>query len=280
MVKIYSTSYRRPDFIELQHKYLTKHCTDDFKLIIINNGENAEMEQLISETCSKLGIETINVEKDHRFPSMSHYVAMNHALNNYIKKDKDWDIAVIMDSDIFPFKSFSFKDILGDYQIGGMYQQRRDTEIEYLCAIFALFNNTLDITELDFSWSEFADTGGRTNDFLKKYNITPNWLDHTAAIDIETEHIFQNNNGQLPYKREYRCQFIAGCLFHYYRGGNWDGMPENYHEDKTKFVNHFLEHPEEYNLNLNQYVHYNKAHSEKGWNAVDHSYNGYKFVNK
>ena len=57
-------------------------------------------------------------------------------------------------------------------------------------------------------------------------------------------------------------------------------MPENYHEDKTKFVNHFLEHPEEYNLNLNQYVHYNKAHSEKGWNAVDHSYNGYKFVNK
>ena len=52
--------------------------------------KHAEMEQLISETCSKLGIETINVEKDHRFPSMSHYVAMNHALNNYIKKDKDW----------------------------------------------------------------------------------------------------------------------------------------------------------------------------------------------
>ena len=44
---------------------------------------------------------------------------------------------------------------------------------------------------------------------------------------------------------------------HYYRGGNWDGMPENYHEDKTKFVNQLLEHPEEYNLNLNQYVHYN-----------------------
>ena len=41
-----------------------------------------------------------------------------------------------------------------------------------------------------------------------------------------------------------------------------------------------LEHPEEYNLNLDQYVHYPKAHSEKGWNAIDHLYNGYKFIIK
>jgi hypothetical protein len=280
MIKIYSTSYRRPDFIELQHKYLTKYCTDDFKLIIINNGENDEMDDLISKMCLNLGIGMINIEKNHLFPSMSHFVAMNQALNNYIKKDKDWEIAVVMDSDIFPFKQFSFKDILGNFQIGGMYQQRRDTEVEYLCAIFTLFNNTLDITNLDFSGKDGVDTGGKTDDFLKQYNITPNWINHTAAIDIETDYIFQNNNGLYPYKKEYRCQFIADCLFHYYRGGNWDNMPENYHEDKSKFLNYFLEHPEEYNLNLNQYVHYPKAHSEKGWNAIDHSYHGYKFITK
>jgi hypothetical protein len=259
---------------------MNKYCTDDFKLIIINNGETTEMETIIHQTCISLGLECIKVLKDHAYPSKSHFTAMNYVLNEYVKKDKNWDIAVIMDSDIFPFKKFSFKDIMDSYDIAGMYQQRYDTEIEYLCAIFAMFSNKIDITELDFAWTDKADTGGKTNDFLKKYNIKPKWIDHTAAIDIESDYIFQNNSVEFPYKKEYRSQFIAGCLFHYYRGGNWDGMPENYHSEKTKFLNAFLSNSEMYNLKLDGRVHYDKAHSEKGWNAVDHNYNGYKFIQK
>lgn len=278
MINVYSTAFTRPDFIELQYEYFHKYCTDDFKLIIINNGKTLEIENTIHDTCMRLNIEVINIEKNHEFPSMSHFTAMNQILTNYIKPQKDWEISVIMDSDIFPFKKFSFKNILGNFQIGGMYQQRRNLEIEYLCAIFLLFNNQLDITELDFSWKDGADTGGKTDDFLKKYNITPNWISHTAAIDIETDYIFQTNSKLFPYKPEYRCQIIAGCFFHYYRGGNWDNMPENYHIHKTKFLKHFLENVDEYNLNLDSNVHYSKAHAEKGWNGNDHTYNGYEFI--
>lgn len=280
MIKIYSTVFSNTEFIKLQYKYLTKYCTDEFKLIVINNGKTPELESSINNTCLLLNVEQLHIEKNHSFPSMSHSFAMNQVLNNHIKVQKDWEIAVIMDSDIFPFKPFSFKEILGNHQIGGIYQQRKNLEIEYLSTIFLLFNNRLDITDLDVSLANHADTGGKTDEFLKNKNIIPNWIDHTAAIDIESDYIFRNNNNKFPYIREYRSQFIAGCLFHYYRGGNWDNMTNKYHENKIQFLNYFLENLELYNLNLDTAVHYNKAHAEKGWNGVDHSYNDYRFINK
>jgi hypothetical protein len=194
------------------------------------------------------------------------------------KNDKNFEVIVIMYSDVFPYKDFSFKNILEDNLAAGLYQQRQDTQIEYLCPIFTLISNKANISDIDFSWKSYTDTGGMTDDWIKKYNINPKWVKHTAAIDIETDYIFPNTHPEFPYKKEYRSQFIEDTFIHYYRGCNWDEQRPEYHDGKFQFVKHFLENTNEYGMNLDDKVHYDKAHAEKGWEGNDFNYHGYKFI--
>jgi hypothetical protein len=145
----------------------------------------------------------------------------------------------------------------------------------------SIISNDLDLSDLDFRCTEpiTTDTGGRTNNFIKKHSLTPKWLKHTAPIDIETDCIFTNNkNTSYPYKPSYQSHIIEDCLFHYCRGDNWDNQKEEYHAEKYKFTLYFLDNFEEYSLNLDDTVHYEKAYAEKNWNGVEH-YTGYNFHN-
>ena len=279
MVKIYVTVFSRPEFIQIQYNQLKKYCRDDFEYIVINNSKNDEIDAEIVNITTENSIRTISVVKDHKIPNVSHFNALNTAFNVDVKNKNDNDLIVVMDSDVFPFKSFSFKNIIGDSEVGGIYQQRQNTEIEYLCPIFTILTNKVDLSDIDFSWKVYTDCGGSTDNFIKSHNLTPKWVDHTAAIDIETGYIFVNNNKvNFPYKKEYRSQFIAGSFFHYYRGCNWDEQQPSYHEDKFNFLKYFLENTQEYVLNLDPIVHYDKAHAEKGWEGKDHNYKNYRYI--
>lgn len=277
-VKLYITFYSKPEFIELQYKQLIKHCNDDFEYIIINNSKDEENDLAIKKFAGDNKIEVIPVDKNHSIANASHFVALNSAFNQKAKHDENFEIIVVMDSDVFPYKDFTFKSILEDNLAAGIYQQRQDTQIEYLCAIFTLISNKANISDIDFSWKTYTDTGGMTDDWIKKHNITPKWVKHTAAIDIETDYIFPTPHTEFPYKQEYRSQFIEDTFIHYYRGCNWDEQNPEYHNNKFQFVKYFLENVKEYDLNLDSKVHYDKAHAEKGWEGNDFNYHGYKFI--
>lgn len=279
MVKIYTVAYSKPEFITLQYAQLKKHCKDDFELIIINNAKDDVIDKEISEICKIYNLQMISSPRDHKIANVSHFTAINFALDNYAKKDNNVDITVIIDNDVFPFKDFTFNNLLGNSEVGAVYQQRQDETIEYLHPIFSMISNKVDMSTLDYTWKTYTDCGGRTDDFIKQFNLKPNWIKHTAAIDIETDYIFtQNNQVQFPYKKEYRSQIIGGCMFHYYRGDNWDEQRPEYHTEKFKFLLYFLNNWEKYGLNLDDRVHYEKAHAEKGWEGKDFNYRNYRFV--
>ena len=277
-IKLYITFYSKPEFIELQYKQLIKHCKDNFEYIIINNSKDETNDIAIKKFAGENKIEIIPINKDHSVANASHFIALNSSFNQKAKHDKNFEVIVIMDSDVFPYKDFSFKNILEDNLAAGLYQQRQDTQIEYLCPIFTLISNKANISDIDFSWKSYTDTGGMTDDWIKKYNINPKWVKHTAAIDIETDYIFPNTHPEFPYKKEYRSQFIEDTFIHYYRGCNWDEQRPEYHDGKFQFVKHFLENTNEYGMNLDDKVHYDKAHAEKGWEGNDFNYHGYKFI--
>ena len=278
MIKIYSTVYIKPNFIELQYEQLKKYCKDDFKFIIINNGVDANTFQEIMNMCEKHNLTYLNVLSKRKnipeYSSNSHSVALEYTLVNYIKKDTDIvDINVIMDSDIFAYKEFSFIDIMNDNKLAGIYQERYGHT--YIAAIFMLFDGNLDLSNFSFH-SGIGDTGAAVQTLMKDFNIIPEWINHTAAIDIESEYIFPVKT-KYPYMDKYKCQFIADAFIHYYRGSNWDNNDISYHKEKLEFIKYFLNNNKEYNINLDGNVNYPFAHAEKSYNGIDYNYNNYKY---
>ena len=274
MINIYTVHYIKPEFIELQVRLFKKFCLDDYCLNIINNGY-LDMELKISEISKDLGVNCISLpeKSPHQFQSHSHAFALEHVIQNIIKKDNSSDVTVIIDSDVFPFKEFSFIEILNGKLIGGMYQQRDD--YEYVSSIITIFKNDIDLKH--FTIHGMADTGSGTNLLIKKYGCE--FIKHTAAIDIESDYVFRDNKQLYPYDSKYRCQFIHDCFIHYYRGSNWAESDLNYHKTKYEFVKFFIDNYKLYYLNLDENVCYDKAQSNKGYNGSDHNYKNYKYIN-
>lgn len=281
-VIVYTTHYIKPEFIKLQYEQFKKYCKDNYELVIVNNGKDSELEDQIRETALSLGLRCIDFEKRKDVPlfsSQHHTVCLENLLKNYIKKDDPQNLTVITDNDVFPFKSFSFLEIINGKKVGGMYQQRNyhGIEHEYVASIFMMFQNDVDMTDFSFH-NGIGDTGCGTFTLLKKYETE--FVKHTAAIDTEKDYIFTKNDNQFPYLEKYRCQFIHDCFIHYYRGSNWSESDPNYHEEKMNFLLSFLNDKDSYGINLDSKVCYGTAHSDKGYNGVDHSYRNYKFVTK
>jgi hypothetical protein len=281
-VAVYTTHYMKPEFIALQKKQFEKYCRDDYELVILNNGKDPEMSRIISDTSRQLDLRCIEFNRPSDIPSFcshSHIVCLDNLLANHLKKEHNDNLTVIMDNDVFPFKDFSFFDILNGKKVGGMYQQRNynGVEHEYLAAILTMFYNNIDMTDFVFH-AGVGDTGAGTRVLLKRYETE--FVKHTAAVDIEKDCIFTRNKDPHPYESRYRSQFLHDCFIHYYRGSNWSESCEKYHADKMKFLLSFLDDDDRYGLNLDEKVCYEFAHSNKGYNGVDHAYRNYRFVQK
>lgn len=201
-IKIYTVAYIKPEFIDAQIEGFRKYCTDDFELIIINNGIDEKVRNQIIEKCTLHTLTYINVIKPtipYEYCSSSHMDALEYALNTVIKTDIT-DINVIIDNDVFAYKEFSFKKLLNGNKLAGMYQQRN--KHDYISAIFLILDGKLDLSNFTFH-SGYGDTGAAVQSLMSKYNIIPEYVNHTGQIDIETDYIFRNNI-KVPYERIFR----------------------------------------------------------------------------
>lgn len=279
MVKVYSVHYIKPEFIFLQYNQLKKYCSDVYELIIVNNGKDNQSISSIDSKCNDLGITCLRFDNSgtrNLNPSLSHGAALSWLIHSVIPKDDKNTLTVIIDSDVFAFKRFSFIDIMNGKRVAGIYQQRFNRSIEYLTPIFTAFYNDIDISKVSSYYpGRGADTGVYTDVLLKLYDVE--FVKHTADIDIETEYIFRNNNVKYKYLKEFRCQFIHDCFIHYYRGSNWAGEGEAFHKTKLDFLLAFLDNPDEYNIVLDDKVCYSTSRTDKHFDGTEHNYRNYRF---
>ena len=141
MIKIYTYSHNRPDFIEPQYNSIKKHIKDDFEFIVFNNERNGgdpgsgykpERIDEIYDVCKKLNIKCIRVELDpelqfingyKQFEGDSYVSGGSHACaysfswgwKYYISQDDS--ISMIIDSDMFFIKDISIQSLLEDYNL-------------------------------------------------------------------------------------------------------------------------------------------------------------------
>ena len=141
MIKIYTYSHNRPDFIEPQFNSIKKYVKDDFEFIVFNNERNGgdpgsgyEPERIaeIYRVCEKLNIKCIRVELDpelqfingyQQFEGDSYVNGGSHACaysyswgwKHYVSKDDG--ISMIIDSDMFFIKDVSIEKLLGDHNL-------------------------------------------------------------------------------------------------------------------------------------------------------------------
>lgn len=253
MVSIYTTHYNKPEFIKLQYEYLKKWCTDDFEYVVINNGIDEYTAERISNECINIKEIKINQKNRQNYCSYDHIKCLEIIYKEHIAKDTHSDIRVVMDSDIFPFKEFSFYDIIQNYDMCGLYY---DAGHEYCSAIFTAYSKNVNLQGFEICGG-FGDSGSGTKNLINKYKNK--WIKHTAPIrQKEIPYVFKPDT---LYKPDYGFHFIEECLVHYYRGSGWDTqhLEENYHVEKFNCLNDLLANPDKYILGFPLNINYEYA---------------------
>ncbi len=244
MIKIYTYPDKRFDFIKPQFESLKRFCKDEFELIIMNNGSSKERISQIKSEAKVLNLTHYFIENsNHSNPTIACAHPINQTLDRFIKKEKNADLSIIIDSDMFLIQPFSFLDFINDYEIAGV-KQKRGENINYIWNGIVIINHKTikHLNELDFGFPIIngivTDVGGQTHFLFQKYpDIKLKNILHTSHIHPKNKNLQVLPQELLDeYDVEFCVELYENSILHYGRGSNWDGMPSNYHELKTNFL--------------------------------------------
>lgn len=150
-VLIMVPAYNHAEYIELQDKALKKFSQDAYTFIVFNDASQESHRLAIEETCASLTIECIRVPQENRATNHKFFswASFRHAqVIDYMMATRGFEhdgIVILMDSDLFLFKPFSFAEYLNGYDIAGIKQkifnkQMQKPQDEYLWAGLIFFN--------------------------------------------------------------------------------------------------------------------------------------------
>jgi hypothetical protein len=280
-VLVYTYSYNRPDFIEMQAKTFKKFLKDDYEFIVFNDAPDFLMQEQIRETCFNLEIECIDIpqciheipylqrwpEEHWNHPAIRNCNVVQYSLDNYGFMHNG--LIVLLDSDVFLVKEFSFKKFLEASPIAGLSQSKSSngTSVEYLWIGFAIFDfgriPHKDTLNFNCGYVENipVDAGGHTYYYLRDHPTIPvkffssltssyaqcslcqvahRW-DCTHNTEQLKADLFDEDQIAFIQSGVYNCDFLMHNTFLHYRGGtNWDGQTPEYHQRKTELFNRYI----------------------------------------
>ncbi|MGE0009502.1 MAG: hypothetical protein AB7F19_03090 [Candidatus Babeliales bacterium] len=134
-VLIFTFVYNRPDFIELQQKLFKKFLKDDYEFVIFDDSKTTEITKKIKLVCQTYNITHIKIpQKLHDRPYLNRYrtpkwfAQYNNASSrncNVVQYALDTlgfehdDLVILLESDVFLIKEFSFYDYMQGYDLAG-----------------------------------------------------------------------------------------------------------------------------------------------------------------
>ncbi len=187
-VLIFTFSYNRPDFIEIQYKTLKKFLKDDYEFVVFNDAPDlSENEKSITNMCKKLNIKHIRIPQnihskpylkrwpgeDYNHPTIRCCNVIQYSLNTYgFNHD---DIVLLLDSDIFLIREFSIQEFLKNYDIVSFPQQKANNNfiITQLSVHLTFLNMPFlhNRNNMDFNCGKVfdvpVDAGGQTYFYLR-----------------------------------------------------------------------------------------------------------------
>jgi len=245
MIKIYTIADKSPQFIGWQAKSFKDYLKDDFEFIVMNNSSSLDLDEAIQGECLAAGIKWINVEnKDFSHPCFSCAAPVQETVDRFIAVEKEC-ISVIIDSDMFLIRDFSFIEYIEGYDIAGVSQARDAGHkmIEYIWNGLIVFTPTLpNLQTLDMGcgvvWKAHGDVGLFSYYYLLA-NPEVKWkrIPNTSIITNhpETMKLFPDHARDL-YEFRFDSEIIEGSFFHARGMSRWDCKPKEFYEDKENFI--------------------------------------------
>ena len=223
MIKIFVPSCKNADFIGLQAESIRAQLIDDFEILVLNDGLNDELSREISDACKDAHVTCIDVPKDliHSSASVAHCAVVQWAYDNIILKECMDDIVVIMDSDMFMVRQFSFNEFVSGFSMSGLPQARGP--IKYYFTGLLVLNMPM------------MPSPSRLNQFcgiVRGHNVDAGgmlwyYINENPGIKIRdmehTSHIHSSNNNlhvlsddvRSRYNEDYRVEILQSSFLHY-----------------------------------------------------------------
>jgi hypothetical protein len=273
-MKVVTAVVNNPGFIEIQYYTLKKYFKGDYEFIVFNdakdfpdftNGGNITVKKQIEDCCNKLNITHINIPNQHhlhRTQASDRTADSNHFILNYQKNNPDKYL--LLDSDMFLIDYFDI-DKYSNYDCAIVLQSRNNSKINYIWNGLYYFDmkKMKNVELLNWNCCEGCDTGGMTQEWLKKQVITfPNtdeirWTNNNFNTDSTyfIKHLWSCswNISELPdnikhntnlinfLKNDSRnqndkffCEIYDNVFLHYRAGGNWRNEGIDFHKSLTQ----------------------------------------------
>jgi hypothetical protein len=246
--KIYSITFNRPDFIQIQKMTFQRFLAEEHELVIVNNATDTTTREQISEECKRNSLECIEVsfQVPRDQPGLHHALAVNKVWQEHISNNTGY--AAIVDGDLFMIKDFSIEKYLCDYVMAGAKQKRE--KYHYLTPIVMLFNLDKMSDKKTINWigvhvnGVALDTGGGLYAYLDSH---PEIKEKVRGMQF-THHITSQNNNLhvLPdkvletYNSDYVWELFTHSFLHYCRSSNWDHQTYEFHKQKTSAMVDFI----------------------------------------
>ncbi len=290
---VFTTAFNRPDFIELQYRLLKKFLEDDYKYIVVSDANTPATKASIERKCAELNIQCINVPQEiHRIPYLPRNPGDNYQNPNVRHCNSvqwAWDTnfskhegpVMLIDSDMFPIRTFSVKNLLKDHHFAGIWWGTTDPvngkPYGYLWLGLILFNNEFlpERSSIRFNCGKLpntnaiCDSGGWTYFYLNKfkdilkiqnlewvqghqfycpYRYAPpeaqnfSHISEATIVDNLTKRGFTENEIRLVLKKPYTIELIGGNHFLHYRAGtNYENYSRNFVCEKDCILMEFFE---------------------------------------
>lgn len=267
-ILLFTYSYNRPDFIEIQHKTFKKFLLDEYEFIVFNDATDQNLYNQINQICTQNNIRCIPIPQEIHDPIYNPSLR-NCAVVNYSLKALGFehdDIIALFDSDLFLIKEFSIREYLKGFDLAGQDQIRGDIHYLWIGLVFLNMatmpnKNTIDFG-CGFIGNTNTDAGGFTHHYIKN-NLTARvrYFDNVVYLtDFTCTEC--KNNGQIcthnfDFMRKYKfsnplCSlafnsrnsiseiYLNNTFLHYRAGTNWNHETDDYHQRKTQSLIHFI----------------------------------------
>lgn len=274
-VLIFTYSYNRPDFIEIQYKTFKKFLKDEYEFIVFNDACDEPIEHAINHLCQRYNIRCVRIPQEihdrpylQRWPGESyHHPAVRNC--NVVQYSLDTigfnhdDIVALFDSDLFLVKDFSIKEFMRSFDIAGVAQSRPNVDYLWIGLVFLDMKSLPNKSTINFNCGKIGDipvdAGGHTHYYLKNNNVRCNYMNHQLfdnyrceICNIHNKKCFHNTDHliSMGFKQSFidliqsgvnMEHFVDDHFLHYRAGTNWDYQSVNFHENKTKELLNFLE---------------------------------------
>jgi hypothetical protein len=281
-VLIFTYAYNRPDFVEIQHKTFKKFLTDDYEFIVFSDARSQDMKNSIKAICTQYGLKCIQIPQEiHDRPYLQRWPGedYNHPTVrnvNVVQYSLDLlgfnhnDILILLDSDAFLVKKFSFREFLNGYDMGGralgINSRIGSGDIQYLWHGLAFLNmGTMpNKRTLNFNCGKVegrpVDAGGHSYYYLKHNpQVRVHYIDHNFSDELRCNICIRinapyctHNTGELRKAEfdEFQINFLQSAhdveffcnnsFLHYRCGSNWDYKSQQYHNQKTEALQRYL----------------------------------------